>query len=146
MRARLGGLVDSESVRAYQAIVYAGFLLAGLQTIWLGAPPTVVAQAMGDPVEKMWLALLIGCPLLTGLGYWARCRPGGMWLLVAGDAGTACATAAYVAAVLQATWAERASFALWNATSLTVCAVIILVRDLRRIRAVSRLVKEAEHE
>ncbi|WP_280329579.1 hypothetical protein [Nocardia wallacei] len=143
---RLGGMVDSESVRLYQGVVYAGFLISAVQSIWLGTPPTAVAQAMGDFVESMWLALLIVCPLLAALGYWRRTRPGGLWLLAASDAASACTTGAYVAAVLQATWAERASFAAWVVFMLSVCSVLILWRDVRRIREMSRLVKEAKRE
>lgn len=143
---RLGGMVDSESVRLYQGVVYMAFLLSAMQTIWLGSPPTAVAQAMGGEVELMWLALLIACPLLAALGYWRRERPDGLWLLAASDAASACITAAYVVAVLRATWAERASFAACLAAAVSVCSALILWRDLRRIRATARLVKEAKRE
>lgn len=146
MNVRSGEEMNWTSVRLYQGIVYAAFLVSALQTIWLGSPPTAVAQAMGEGVEQMWLALLIACPLLLVVGYRRRARLDGLWLLAAGDAGSFCATAAYVAAVLQATWAERASFAAWMATALSVCSLLVLWVDLRSIREMSRLVKEAKRE
>jgi hypothetical protein len=146
MRRHATRWVDSESVRLYQGIIFIGYAIAGIQSLAMGSPPTAVGQAMGHVVALMWTGLLIACPVLSGLGYLARKRPGGLWLLVAGDAGAACATAAYVVAVLQATWAERASFAAWNAASLTACAVLILARDLRRLRQFERAVKEVSRE
>jgi hypothetical protein len=146
MRRRATRWVDSESVRLYQGIIFISYAIAGIQSLALGSPPTVVAQAMGPWVSLMWTGLLIACPILSGLGYLLRKRPGGLWLLVAGDAGAACATAAYVVAVLQATWAERATFSAWSAAALTACAVLILARDLRRLRQFQRAVKEVSRE
>lgn len=143
MKRALGPL-DAGDVRLFQVIVYVAYIIAGVQSLALGAPPNAVTQAMGHLVAGVWIALVVACPGLTLLGMWQERRPYGLYAQVAGNSGVAFATAAYVVAVLQATWAERASFAAWMATSLTICAALITWRDARRIRQVRLRVREIE--
>lgn len=93
---------------------------------------------MGRSVSLMWLGLLIVCPLLCGVGLLLRHRPGGLWIVVAGDLGAAFAAAAYGAAVFQTTWASRASFAAWVAVYLAYASLRIGVRDMRRVQSMTR--------
>lgn len=140
--------VDAESVRHYQVIVYLAYVVAGAQALLLGAPPNAVAQAMGHGVALAWIALIIACPVLSLAGLWLdrRGRPNGLWLQIAGDAGVAFASAAYVTSIVQATWAERATFAAWVVGALGVCAAAILVRDVRRVVLAGRFARELERE
>lgn len=141
-------LLDAESVRPYQAAMYCAFIVAGAQNLILGAPPGAVTQAMGHRVALAWSLLLIACPLATlvGLRLGRLGLPAGLWMQIAGDAGVAFASFAYVAAVLQATWGNRASFAVWLGAGIGVCAVAMLATDVRRVRHATRLAKERDRE
>lgn len=142
---RVGVALDAGSVKPFHALVYLSYVLAGAQSIALGAPPNAVAQAMGNTVALAWIVLIIACPALTLVGMAAERRsPFGLYMQAAGNSGVACATAAYVAAILQVTWADRASFAAWMAASLAASAALVTWRDLRRIRAVSRRARQLE--
>ncbi|WP_328439094.1 hypothetical protein [Nocardia puris] len=140
--------VDAESVRHYQVIVYAAFACAGVQAISLGAPPPTIAAAMGEAVAVAWVAMLIGGPALTLSGLWLdrRRRPIGLWMQIAGDAQVTAAAAAYATAVTQATWADRATFAAWLSAAIAVCALAMVVRDIRRVVTAVRMVRQMEAE
>lgn len=140
--------VDAENVRHYQIIVYLAYVCAGVQALLLGAPPNAVAQAMGHTVSLAWIGMVMVCPALSLAGIWVdrRGEPSGLWMQIAGDAGVAFASAAYVVALMQATWAERATFAAWIAAALGVCAAGMLVRDVRRVLLAGRMVQEIEME
>ncbi len=141
-RLSLATLLDRGQVRLFQVVVYSAYILAGLQAVAVGGPPNAVAQAMGATAAHLWIALVITCPALALTGIALERRPIWIYAQVAGSAGIACATAAYVVAVIEATWARSASFAAWIAASLTICAVLMAWRDARRIRVVSRWVRQ----
>lgn len=139
--------VDADNVRHYQVIVYLAYACAGVQALLLGAPPNAVAQAMGHTVSLAWIVMIVACPALSLVGMWLdrRGQPSGLWLQIAGDAGVAFASFAYVAAILQATWSEKATFAAWVAAALGVCAAAMFVRDVRRVVVAGRMVREMEN-
>lgn len=141
---RFGVRLDIGDVRPFQVIVYLAYIIAGIQSFVLGAPPNAVAQAMGDSIALVWAVLVIVCPLLTLAGIYAERRSFGLHMQAAGDSGVAFATAAYVVAVLQATWWDRATFAAWMAASLGLCAALMTWRDIRRILFVQRRVLQIE--
>ena len=145
--SRWGRLLDAESVRPYQTTVYSAYIIAGLQNLAMGVPPGAVTQAMGHAIALIWSALLIIFPVATMLGLWISKRgwPSGLWMQTAGDLGVVWASAAYAVAIFQATWAQRASFAAWIAIAVGVCALGMVIRDVRRIRQAGRLVKRMEH-
>ncbi|WP_280393247.1 hypothetical protein [Nocardia wallacei] len=142
----LGAWVDSGSVTHYQVIVYLAYVVAGVQSLLLGAPPNAVAQAMGPAIALLWTVLVIACPLTSLFGMWQDRRPSSLWFQLAGDSGVTFATAAYVAAVFSSTWFERATFAAWMAASITVCGALMTWRDIRRIQMVGRVVRERESD
>lgn len=135
---------EHPSVRPFQVVVYCGYIAAGVDAAVKGAPPGAVAQAMGHDIAVIWTVLLIVCPLvfLAGLAFqrWLVAP----WLQLSGNVGVAFASAAYVTAVLQATWAEQASFAAWVTASLMVCSALIVAGDVRRIVAISRRMREMD--
>lgn len=141
---RIGARIDIGDVRPFQAIVYLAYVIAGIQSFALGAPPNAVHQAMGHPIAVVWTVLIIASPLLTLVGMACERKSFGLHMQAAGDSGVAFASAAYVVAVLQVTWADRATFAAWMAASLTVCAALMTWRDIRRILFVQRRVLEIE--
>lgn len=147
MRRAVWWALDTGSVRPYQVIVFLAFVCAGVHSLLLGAP-NAVEQAMGGTAALAWTALIIVCPALNLLGMWLERRkePSGLWLQIAGDAGVAFASAAYVTALVQATWAERATFAGWVVGALGVCAAAIFGRDVRRAVVAGRMVREMESD
>lgn len=143
---RVAVAIDSGSVRLFQVIVYTAYVIAGVQSLVLGAPPNAVSQAMGHVAALAWTLLIMACPALSLLGLWRGSWPFSLHLQLAGDSGVAFASAAYVVAVLQATWSEKATFAAWMATSLAVCGVLMVVHDIRRIRLVQRRIGEVDRD
>ncbi|WP_280187042.1 MULTISPECIES: hypothetical protein [Nocardia] len=137
---------DRRSVRPFQVIVFLGYMAAGIDAAVKGAPPGAVSQAMGNRFAVVWIVMLIVFPAVSLLGLAARRWAGGPWMQLSGNLGVGAASAAYVLAVLQATWAERASFAAWVTASLTVCAVGLVYGDVRWIVAVTRRMREMDNE
>lgn len=140
------GLVDTEAVRPFQVIMYTAYVIAGIQSLVLGAPPNAVSQSMGPAAALAWTLLIVACPTMSLLGLWRGSWPFSLHLQLAGDSGVAFASAAYVVAVLQATWSEKATFAAWMATGLAVCGVLMVMHDIRRIRLVQRRISEVDRD
>ncbi|AHH20867.1 hypothetical protein NONO_c60910 [Nocardia nova SH22a] len=141
----LGRALDIESVRHYQVVVYAAVFGAGVQGLVLRETPNAVGQQIGPCFQFFWLGLLVLCPVLTFLGMWVERRHiAGLWLQVAGDAGVSFALLAYTAAIGHATFAGRATFAMWIALALSVCAFALVIRGVRKLRTVSRIVRKLE--
>ncbi|MBF6411190.1 hypothetical protein [Nocardia farcinica] len=123
-------------------LVYAGYLMAGIHALLARELPNAVGQILGPVTHVGWIALLIVCPLLTFAGIpAARRTPRGLWLQVAGDSGICFASALYVVALSQTVYAGRATFALWVVLMLGACAGALVVRNLRVLRAVTRVVR-----
>lgn len=141
----LGRALDVESVRHYQLLVYAAVFGAGVQGLVLRETPNAVGQTLGPCFQFFWLGLLVLCPVLTFVGMWAERRHiVGLWLQVAGDAGVSFALLAYTAALSHTGFATRATFAMWIALALSVCAFALVLRGIRKLRLVSRLVRKLE--
>ena len=133
----IGTWIDSESVRPFQYLVYAFTFGGGVQCIIMN-PPGAVSRVMGDHFDTVWTLLLIVCPVLACLGAWWRRRNiAGLWVQLAGDAGFTLALWAYVAALVQATYAQSATFAAWLSASIAISGLGVTIRDIRLIRAVT---------
>lgn len=140
-------LLDTESVRPFQVVVYYGYFGAGVQALWTGEVPNAVGQILGRTAHLGWVALLIACPLLTYLGMrLERRHPAGLWLQIAGGCGIAAASATYVLALAQTAYAGQATFALWVVLALMFCAIAIVARDIRKLRAVTLAVRRTAGE
>jgi hypothetical protein len=141
----IGRALDVESVRHYELLVYAAVFCAGVQGLVLRETPNAVGQTLGPCFQFFWLGLLVLCPLLTFGGMWVERRHiAGLWLQLAGDAGVSFALLAYTAALEHTTFAGRASFAMWIALALSVCAFALVLRGARKLRKVSRIVRKLE--
>lgn len=143
---RAWAVLDAESVRPYQVVVYAACIAAGVQGLIQRVPPGAITQAMGHEVSIVWSVLLVVCPAATLTGVWLSRRgvPFGLWAQIAGDSGVAFTAAAYALAIFQASWGRNASFAAWLAMAIAGCALAMLLRDVRRVRQADRRVKRAE--
>ena len=147
--------VDSDNVRVFQAIVYLGMFVSGIYMIAYGAP-TTVQKELGEYMHDVWVSLTIVSPLIVTLGYrmvyagkdrvlHSR-KPGGGgriywgWYLQAGGDFAVCMVyLTYIIAALSSDWLQRDIFAAFITTSLMICAVVLVIRDLRRVRAIERL-------
>lgn len=143
---RAWAVLDGESVRPYQVVVYAACIVAGVQGLIQRVPPGAITEAMGHDVSIVWSVLLVVCPGATLGGVWLGRRgvPFGMWAQIAGDSGVVFTAAAYALAIFQASWGRNASFAAWLALSIAACALAMLLRDVRRVRQAERRVKRVE--
>src|SRR3546814_18232196 len=101
---------------------------------------------MGPAAALAWTLLIVAGPTRSLLGLWRGSWPFSLHLQLAGDSGVAFASAAYVVAVLQATWSEKATFAAWMATGLAVCGVLMVMHDIRRIRLVKRRISAVDRD
>lgn len=138
--------IESESIRPPQIVVYVGTICAGIQSAIMN-PPTTVTRVMGEHVDAIWTAMLIVCPLLACIGMWrARSSIAGLWLLLAGDIGVLACYLAYIAAIVQSTWARSATFAAWLAAEIALCVIGVLVRDVLLLRAVTVRMHELDCE
>lgn len=142
MLARFWQLIDSETVRLYQAVMYTCYCAAGVYMASFGRAPSTVQQAMGMHAHYTWIGLMMACPLIVLVGTRASNRWTGLWLQLGGNLGIVAALAAYVTAVLQSPWWGTGAFAVWGYVGLTICTAGIILRDGRRIHQVRVLAKE----
>lgn len=132
-------LIDSESVRPLQyLVVYAFTVGAGVQCAIMN-PPGAVTRVMGDHWDTVWTATLIVFPLTAYIGAWLRPRRQiGLYVHLAADAGFTLSMLAYVAALVQATYAQSATVAAWLAAAMVTSGATVTIRDVRLIREVKR--------
>jgi hypothetical protein len=150
MLAQLGAWIDSESVRPYQAAIYALYAIAGAWAAWTGLP-SPVDEALGRTAGLGWVGVLIGAPALTFTGRLVGLIAGGQWsrhvasltLQLAGDAGVMFASFTFSAALASTIYAGRAVFAGWVVFGLGICALGLVVRGVRKLTAGARIARTA---
>lgn len=140
-------VIDSRTVRLFQAIMYFFFLLNGVYAAFFSEPVSVVDVAMGSLTYAMWVWLNILCPVLVIAGCWmALPRPGrvpggkltrrttnGLLLQVFGDLGMTFTLAAYWVSILYSAWWGKGTSSLFGYAGLSVCAALLVVGDIRRL-------------
>lgn len=135
-------LVDSRTVRLFQIIVYASCALAGIYAALFAEPVSVVDVALGNITYAVWVWMNVLCPLLVAVGCWlgrdrgdhlSRSTTNGMLLQLAGDVGMVFTFGAYVAALLAAAWWGKGTYAVWIISGLTLCALLLVFGDARRL-------------
>lgn len=154
-RYRFYRVVDSDEVRVFQAIVYVSMIVSGIYMTAYGAP-TTVQKELGDYMHEVWVAMTIIGPLIVTVGdrmvrsgknqvlhtdhpggggwiYW------GWYLQAGGDLVVTMVYLTYIIAAFSSAWLQRGIFAAFITTSLMICAVVLVIRDLRRVRAIERL-------
>lgn len=154
-RDRFYRVVDSDNARVFQAIVHLGMLVSGIYMVAYGAP-TTVTQELGDVTHAVWVSLTIVGPLIVTVGdqmvYAGKNRvlhsrkPGGGgriywgWYLQAGGDFAVCMVyLTYIIAVFSSAWLQKGIFAAFIIMSLMACSVLLVIRDLRRVRSLGRL-------
>lgn len=136
--------IDSESVRHYQAVIYTTMIIAGMQMAILRKLPSAVGQALGAGFNVAFVVLTIISPLITLCARrWLADRLAGLQLQFAGDIGVVGALGVYAYCVRQPPWGDKATFSFWMILGLTVCAGLIVARDIRRIRVAGAMIRDA---
>lgn len=140
--ARFWSLLDSESMRLYQALKYTAIFITGVYMSFYSAPATT-HDALGGIGTPIWIAMTMLCPALTLLGvHWARLGQRrqikganeytGYWVQFAGDAGVAGLLLAYVVAVIQESW-SKGVFAAPLVLAIAVGSALLATRDIRKV-------------
>lgn len=148
MLGRFAAWIDSESVRLYQAVMHGAYLAAGLYMLIVDAVPSLVAAALGPTIDKVWVLLLVLCPLVVIVGHSLHHRAAyeGLVLRLGGNSGLFFALTAYCAAILQAAWRGQAVFSSFLGSGLALCLLLIAVVDARQIIAARDLARQRKQE
>ena len=142
--------IDSRTVRLFQAIMYASWFLYGVYGLFWAEPISIVDRAMGPAVYACWVLLNLFCPLLVLAGCYlpykdfkangipTKTTANGLLLQLSGDLGMALTLGAYVVANVSAAWWGKGTYTVFGHTGLMLCALLLAVGDVRRIRKRSR--------
>lgn len=143
--------LDSEGVGIFQAVVYLHLAAGGLYCIVFanGEAPEAVERAMGPVINSAWLWLCTGAvvcmvgKLLSGRPearpYWVHTT--GLLMQLAGDLFACGAFSAYVLATYQVQGWGKPLVAVWVFIGLAECALLLVIRDLRRYGQAEREVR-----
>lgn len=136
-------VIDSRTVRLFQAIMYFFFMLNGFYAAFFSEPVSVVDQAMGSASYAVWVWLNIVCPLMVWGGCWmagkwtggelTRRITNGLLLQVFGDLGMTFTLGAYWVSILYSAWWGRGTSSLFGYMGLSLCAALLVVGDVRRL-------------
>ena len=128
-----------------QLVLYPWVFAAGVYML-INQVPNVVSEEMGAYVHQGWALLLVTSPLLTLAGWWLRrgrehLADVGPVLSITGNLGATGALAAYVTAVVQASWIGRGMFSVFLVVAFMELTALIAVRDVLHIRDADRVRK-----
>lgn len=139
-------LIDSDSIRPFQAVMYAAFVLSGVDVLVVVTTthPTSspVRDAMGWTVHLVWCCGMVAAPIVTATGVGLTHIPpasyAGVLLQLCGDFAVMVLLAAYTLGIFEASW-HSGAFGLVVYGALTACAGLLTFRSARRIWLVERL-------
>jgi hypothetical protein len=136
-------VIDSRTVRLFQAIMYFFFLLNGVYAAFFSEPVSVVDVAMGSVSYTVWVWLNIVCPLMVMVGCYMAGHvqrgkltsraTNGLLLQVFGDLGMTFTLSAYWVSMLYSAWWGKGTSSLFGYMGLSVCAALLVVGDIRRL-------------
>jgi hypothetical protein len=136
-------ILDSEGVGLFQAIVYIHLAVGGFYCAAIaGGVPQVVEEAMGPAINVVWLWMCMGVLLcLAGKLMKGPLAYIGLVLQVAGDAFALGGFGSYVLATMQTEYWGKTLIAVWVFAALADCALLLVIRDVRRIAQVEQRVR-----
>lgn len=137
-------IIDSRTVRLFQALMYCGWFLFGLYAIAFAEPVSIVDRAMGSLTYTVWVWLNIAGPGMVALGCYLASGPrtngqpsrrvtNGLILQVGGDLAMVFMLSAYWAAILHSSWWGKGTHATFTYLCLSVCAAFLVLGDVRRL-------------
>lgn len=137
--------VDAESVVLFQYVFGTVFIFAGLYGIFIAhrEPPLTLRGSMGAVDVRIWYWLNVAGPTLSLAGKCLRGRLiyAGMWMQLTGDLVLSLALLAYIAGTVEVESWGRGGYGAFLGTAMCISAVITVTRDVRRLRAVEKLLK-----
>jgi hypothetical protein len=143
---RFWSLVDSEDVGLFLYVFGVGFILAGAYGIVVAdlQPPLTLKGPMSTMSVDIWYWLNILGPLvsLTGKSLRGNFIYTGMWLQLSGDITVTLALLAYVAGTVQVESWGKGAYGAFLGTAFCISAGLLVTRDLRRLRAVEKRLKQ----
>lgn len=137
-------IIDSRTVRLFQALMYLGWATFGLYAVLFAEPVEVVDRAMGNVAYTTWVGVNILGPLMVAIGcYLARGTrvagqltsraANGLVLQLFGDIAVTLMLVAYWGATLYSAWWGKGVHALFTYTCLSGCALLLTIGDVRRL-------------
>lgn len=135
--------LDSEGVGLFQAVVYLHLAAGGFYCAFIASNVIVsVEEAMGPVINAVWLWLCIGATVcLLGKLLKGGAAYIGLCLQLVGDVFAFGAFSGYVLATMQTAYWGKALIAVWVFAGLADCALLLIVRDARRIGQVERIIR-----
>lgn len=135
-------MVDSRTVRLFQAIMYFWFFVPGVYAAFFSEPVSIVDKAMGNAVYAVWVWLNILCPIIVAAGCWMAYHPSkeltkrvtnGLLLQTVGDFAMALTLSAYWVATLHSSWWGKGTYAMFGYVGLSMCALLLFIGDVRKL-------------
>lgn len=134
-------VLDSESVRPFQAVVYFYFGLGGIYLLVAPGPRSAVLDQMGPLAHQAWSVLMLVAPLVVLIGHWLPNRWSGLIIELSGDVCILLLLLTFAVAMVQSSWGKGV-FTLWTTLALATCVVMIILRNARQLRQIERIAKE----
>jgi hypothetical protein len=138
---RFWNTLDGEGVSLFQWVVYLSFIFSGIYNLLIAIDPPLTLEAMGWMNYQLWCWFLVLGPCYSLLGKIlkrTRFAYHGMWLQAIGDAATNVSLLAYVTATFQTEYWGRGAFGGILGVAIWLCTGFLILRDVRRLRAVER--------
>lgn len=137
-------IIDSRTVRLFQALMYFGWAMFGVYAVTFAEPVSIIDRAMGSVTYTVWVWVNIFGPLMVVVGCWlarGTRQPGqllrrvanGLILQLLGDVAVTLMLAAYWAATLHSSWWGKGTHALFTYICLSGCALLLAIGDVRRL-------------
>lgn len=134
--------LDDEKVAIWQYVGGAFFILAGVNGIFLagGQAPLTMRGSMSHLDITLWYGLNIAGPLvsLIGKALHGRLSHAGMLMQLAGDVAIVLFLLAYVTGTVRVEPLGSGGYGAFLAEGAFLCAVLLVARDIRRLRKVER--------
>lgn len=139
--AELMDIIDSRTVRLFQAVMYAGWFLFGIYAVLFAEPVSVVDEAMGSIIYTTWVWVNIIGPVLVAVGCWLARKTGapsrrvtnGLILQVGGDLAMMLMLGGMWSSLLASAWWGKGTHATFTYMCLSGCALLLVIGDLRRL-------------
>lgn len=137
--------LDAETITLFQYVLGVAFILAGLYGLFVAdqQPPITLRGSMSAHNVALWYGLLAAGPLscLIGKSLTGSLTYAGHLMQLAGDIMVALALLGYVAGTAEVEQWGSGTVSPFIGGSLFCCALLFLMRDVRRLGAVERKIR-----
>ena len=137
-------IIDSRTVRLFQALMYCCWSMFGLYAVTFAEPVSIVDRAMGSFTYTIWVWVNIIGPLMVSVGCWLASGPGangrasrrvtnGLIMQLGGDLAVMLMLAAMWASLLHSAWWGKGTHGAFTYVGLSICAAFLVIGDVRRL-------------